>query len=148
MLPLIARFCMQHSDKCLPICVPPNLVPQVWPHVWQMLRQAFVRTDLGRFSDMENDVFNGSALLWIAWREPEIVAALVTQLREMESGKVCIIGACGGRDARDWIEPMRAIEKFAIDEGCKKIRAIGRKGWVKLIPDASARFVVIEKDLS
>lgn len=145
---LTARSAGWPLAECVAICIPPDVVSQVWPHVFGMVRQAFVKTDLGLFRDMEEDVFAGRALLWVAWKEPEIEAAVVTQLRITEGGKVCLIGACGGRRARNWLALMSAIENHAREEGCNKIRAIGRKGWLRLLPDFHSRFVVIEKELS
>lgn len=113
-----------------------------------MLRQAFVRTDLGKFSDMEDDVFSARALLWVAWRTPEIVAAVVTQIRATENGRVCYLGACGGKDSASWLHLMAAIEQYARDERCNKIRAVGRKGWLRVLPDFTSPMIVIEKDLS
>lgn len=120
----------------------------MWPHVWQMLRKAIQKTDYGQFNTVEEDVFSGRALLWLAWKPPEIAAAVVTQLCANEKSHACYILACGGKRAKDWLPLMANIEAYARAEGCQKIRAVGRRGWIRLLPDFRAPFVVIEKDLT
>lgn len=134
--------------ECQAICVPPEMVPQIWPHVWERLQKVYQRTDLGRFKKCEEDVFTGRALLWLAWRQPEVLASVVTQIWETERSTVCLILACGGEKAREWLPLMASIEQYARAEGCNKIRIYGRKGWLRLLPDFHAPFAVIEKDLS
>ncbi len=146
--PLRALFVGRVLAECQAICVPPNMVPQIWPHVWPMLKKAIERTDWGTFKVLEDDVFEARALLWLAWQAPEVKAAVVTQLCANENSKDCYILACGGKQSKDWLSLMANIEAYARAEGCNKIRAIGRRGWIRLLPDFHAPFVVIEKDLN
>ncbi len=139
---------MPSSGDCAAVCVPPSLVPQIWPHVWPLLQSVFKRTDFGTFRDLEDQVFAGHALLWLAWREPRIVAAVVTQIRITENSRVCHICACGGENAGSWLHLVAAIEEYARAKGCNKIRALGRKGWLRKLPEFRPTLVVIEKDLS
>lgn len=113
-----------------------------------MLKRAIDKTDLGAFRELEDGVFDGRSVLWLAWREPEVVAAFVTQLRQMEKSRVCLLCACGGSEHKAWVHLMSVIEDYAREQGCNKIRAFGRKGWLRVLPEFHAPFVVIEKDLS
>lgn len=133
--------------ECRAICVPTELAPQVWPHVWAMLKKAIDRTDLGAFKELEDGVFEGRSLLWLAWREPDVLAAVVTQLRVTENSRVCLLCACGGSRMEAWLPLMEVIEEYARAMGCNKIRAFGRKGWLRVLPEFHAPFVVLEKDL-
>lgn len=127
--------------------MPPELVPQVWPHVWEMLKKAIDKTDYGTFACLENDVFSANALLWLAWSEPTIGAALVTQLVRNENSIACYILACGGKEHRAWRCLPAPIEAYAKVEGCKKLRILGRKGWAKMFEGCRVPLVVIEKDI-
>jgi hypothetical protein len=42
---------------------------------------------------------------------------------------------------------METIEQYARSQGCNKILALGRKGWLRKLPDFRATLVVIEKEL-
>lgn len=139
---------MPPSADYAPICVPPDLVPQVWPHVWEMLKKAIDKTDYGTFQALEDDVFAGSALLWIVWQEPKIVAAVVTQLVTNERSRACYILGCGCTQHRAWQSLMPPVEAYARSAHCNKIRLLGRKGWERLFPDARVSLYVIEKDLN
>lgn len=105
------------------------------------------RGDLGRFDDVEADVLDGRALLWLVWNEPDIEGCAVTQLGRTEKSKVCTIVACGGEDARRWISLIGRIEEYARAEGCDVVRILGRKGWQRMLRNYSAPKVVLERRL-
>jgi hypothetical protein len=134
--------------EAVPICVPPAKVPQVWPYVWQMIQKAYDRTDYGNFNDAESAVFKGDALLWIVWREPEVVATLITRVRNTNKSRVCEVCAAGGKESRVWLHMMATIEQYARDMGCNRISVTGRKGWARLLPDFREKLVIIEKELT
>jgi hypothetical protein len=114
-----------------------------------MVERAYDKTDFGLFSEVEEAVFAGRALLWIVWREPEILACVITQIRPTKRSKVCYLSACGGRQRKLWTHLMAAsIEKYARDMGCTKMRATGRKGWTRILPDARETLAIFEKDLT
>lgn len=105
------------------------------------------RGDLGRFDDVERDVLNGSALLWLAWNEPKIEGAAVTQLSTTEKSKVCTIVACGGEGFRRWVHLIEQLEDYARNEGCDCTRILGRPGWQRVLKDYAAKKVILEKAL-
>jgi hypothetical protein len=113
-----------------------------------MVEKAYDKADLGKFEEVEELVFKGHALLWIVWREPEIIACVVTQIRESKKSKACYLYAAGGKLGHLWFHMMSSIEKYARDEGCNKIRATGRKGWTRVLPDFRVKLVIFEKDIT
>jgi hypothetical protein len=113
-----------------------------------MIEKAYDRTDYGNFNDAESAVFKGEALLWIVWREPEVVATLITRVRNTNKSKVCEVCAAGGKESRVWLHMMANIEKYARDMGCNRISVTGRKGWARLLPDFREKLVIIEKELT
>jgi hypothetical protein len=60
----IARSFGWHLVKL--ICVPPHLKHSVWPLVADRLNRAYLKTDLGHTADLERDVLDGHADLWLA----------------------------------------------------------------------------------
>ena len=137
-----------HSAEAQPICVPPDKVGQVWPHVSRMVQRAFDKTDYGTFGEVAEALFDGRARLWVVWREPEIIAAVVTQIRPTTYSKVCYLCAAGGESREEWTHMMANIEEYARDMGCNKIRATGRKGWTRILPGFREKLIVFEKDIA
>lgn len=105
------------------------------------------RGDLGTFAALETDVFSADALLWLAWNGAAIEGAAVTQVALVESGKVCIIAACGGESAKRWLWLLPRIEQYARAERCRAVRIMGRKGWSRVLPEYRACRVVMDKEL-
>lgn len=113
-----------------------------------MLKEVFERTDYGNFSFLEEEVFTGCSLLWVAWDgSKKISAAVVTQIRTDQKSRVCQICACSCVENGAWAQMREAIEAYAKAENCNKIRAIGRKGWARMLPDARISLYVIEKEI-
>lgn len=129
-------------------CVDPLLIDDFWPHVKRHIEAALKHTGLGLFEDLESDVLTGDALLWVVWKKPKIVAAVVTRVAMTEGGKVCAIHACGGSGYRDWAgTSIAGIENYARQMDCKCVRIIGRKGWVRVLPEYGITRVVLERRL-
>jgi hypothetical protein len=105
------------------------------------------RGDLGRFDDLENDVLSGGALLWLAYSQPIIEAAAVTQIILTEKSKVCMLQACGGSCLERWIGLIDPIEKYAKQQGCQCVRLMGRKGWSRVLENYRETKIVLERRL-
>ena len=102
---------------------------------------------MGRFSVVEADVLNGHALLWITIKDRKICGAVVTQIQETETAKVCEILACGGRDVRRWMHLLPTLEQYARMFGCSKVRFSGRVGWERVMTNYTVEKIVMERRL-
>lgn len=129
------------------LCVPPANVRQIWPHASPLIEKAMLRGGLNRFADIERDVLDGCALLWLASNGETIEAAAVTQLRQTEQRKVCILVACGGSDMKRWLALLDGIEVYAKAEGCDAMRIYGRRGWQRMLPHYQLARVILERKL-
>ncbi len=47
--------------------------------------------------------------------------------------KVCHIVANGGSRLREWESFMETIKAWAQEQGCSKIKAFARDGWIKVL---------------
>lgn len=129
------------------ICVDPKRVAEFWPHVYRWIHDAIQRGGLGRFADVERDVLEGYALLWLAWDGKKILCATVTKIVTSDVDKACLIVACGGGSVRRWIALIASIEGYARAEGCDLVRLMGRPGWISLLPQYRAHKVILERAL-
>lgn len=130
------------------ICVDPARINEVWDSIAPPIRSAMQRGGLTDFSEIEREIFAGSALVWLAWDGSDVLSAAVTQIHNVNGTKVCTIAACGGENRERWLHLIGGLERFARDEGCLKTRIVGRKGWMRELPDYRFTRVVLEKDLS
>jgi hypothetical protein len=105
------------------------------------------RDGFGAFAPIEREVLAGRMLLWIVIDDGAIQAAVVTVLAQTEWRKVCEIVACAGYDMRSWLPLLKQIEDYARAEGASAMRALGRKGWARMLPDYQVRRVVLEKEI-
>lgn len=128
-------------------CVDPDIVHLVWPKVSGWLRDAMRRGGLGSFEVLENSVLSGGALLWV-FMDGQIKSATVTQVGVGEGGKVCEILACGGADVLSDLQFIGKIETYARNEGCRAVRIMGRRGWVRALKEYKQTRVVLEKELN
>lgn len=125
------------------VCVHPERVKEIWPHAKGFIEAAMLKTELGRFSDIEAEILAGQQLLWLAWNGEAIEAAASTKV---DQGS-CTVVACGGVRPKDWIGLLSQIESYAVNMNCRYMRIYGRKGWAKLLPDYRPKFVILERAL-
>ncbi|WP_257168573.1 hypothetical protein [Bradyrhizobium sp. SRS-191] len=132
-------------------CVDPGQVGLIWPLVAARVRRAVARTKLSAFADVEREVLDGCALLWLALgRDAGVVvieAVATTRLEATDAGKVCVIVACAGSECRRWLSLIGGIEAYAKAEGCRSVRIFGRKGWQRVLDGYAQTHVVMEKEM-
>ena len=73
-------------------------------------------------------------------------STLVTQLRSEPGGDVCDLWLAEGTLA-PLLELHEQVCLWAKDQGCRKMRIIGRPGWQKVLSDYTQTGVVLERDL-
>src|SRR5258707_9966955 len=138
-------------------CVPPWQIADFLPFARQIISDA-TRT-CGDWTEAEiiDGLTEGRMLLWFAIddrsiaredgrKRPHVVlGAAVTQLHMTNSGPLCNIVLCGGKDFRRWVGLKDAIETYARVEGCTRVRMEGRKVWARVFRDYHQPFITLEK---
>lgn len=130
------------------VCVDPKRVHEFLPYVTDLLKAACYRTKLTSFEDIEADILSGRGLLWLAWDGQSVESAATTLLINTEIGKVCIITSCGGWEMKRWLPLIAGIETYAKNEGCKRVRIYGRKGWLHVLNGYEEKHIIMDKDLN
>lgn len=73
-------------------------------------------------------------------------STVVTQLRQEPAGGVCLVWLAEGTMA-PLLELHEAICAWAREQGCQRMRIVGRKGWLKVVPGYREVATVMERDL-
>ena len=132
------------------LCVNPEKIDEIWSHIKHHIEEAFA-SGLGDETpdSTHTKLKHGSALLWLATENKQILAAATTEIFDCPNGtKVCFIGCCGGREIEKWSGCIRDIEAFARDERCAEVRLYGRPGWKKVFGDYRETWICLKKELS
>ena len=123
------------------------------PQLAEQLRLALLpsieRDAFESLDEVMGELQRGEATAWIATVGPEIRMVCVTQILVGEHGAQCFIRHCAGTDRSEWINNLFLIEQWAMQQGCKSVELIGRKGWIRaLAPHGyEERAVVLRKVL-
>lgn len=130
------------------IAVDPNRVTEIWHAARPMIEKAYKDSDQDVPVTILHDLRCGKRLLWLAVDgEETIIAAMLTQLFTMNSGKMLKMQECGGKRMREWKHLRKRVEDYAKAEGCTRVLVEGREGWERIMPDYKRVAVVLEKRL-
>jgi hypothetical protein len=132
------------------VCVDPARAREVWRTVCLWIGEAIDRGgNVTDYATLEKDVFEGRALLWLAFDKPgyQVKAAAVTSLASAGAKKFCTIVACGGRHLHNWKDCIDAIEDYARAEGCVSVVIQGRRGWQRVLADYEPIAILMERRL-
>ena len=136
------------SELAKIFCVNPKVADKIWPLAKPILEPAFDETSDSTIEATEADVMSGMALLWLAWDGKKLIAAATTAINKTPRHKICIVTSAGGIHSKLWKEFMPMVEKYARDECCERVRAMGRKGWAKVLNGYEQPWIVLDKVLS
>ena len=125
------------------VCVDPKRINEAWPHFRAGIKVAIDRVGITPFESIERDVLNGHKLLWLAYEDPVIHAAAVTQIWD----DVCEIVACAGKDLKKFIPRIKDLEDYARSENCRAMRLVGRKGWTRVLKQYDTKAIILEGPL-
>lgn len=106
--------------------------------------QSFCRGGTWEPQDLVEDVIEGTRQLWIV-HDDEIKAAILTLLQD-DRQRTCVITHVTGSDRGSWMHLLPQLEEEARRVGCKRIEAVARPGWEKVL-DWKKTHVVLEKNL-
>ena len=113
-------------------------VIKIWSKVAPLLEKVTIKDPIITLEELFKRLcIDGTHLLWIVWEKnntDNIIAVMVTNiLGTKESGGPVLLMYClGGINKEEWLEHLKFIESYALDNGCNEMRVIdGRKGWKK-----------------
>lgn len=111
--------------------IPQWMVERVWHDAEPQLRRACDRTGERTTRDVLAQLMDGNAQLWHCgdgWA--------VTQIDNYPLKRVCTLTLFGGKfDFQHAAEMRGVLERWARHYLADEIRIVGRRGWLKLLPD-------------
>lgn len=114
---------------------------KVWPKALAMLEPAL---NGGKPEVVKDFIEDGTYQLWLADND----AAATTAINTFPVGKVLTVVHLGGKNMWQWLgEGLAALESWARQQGCDRIRINGRDEWSRVLPGYRKTSVVSEKVL-
>ena len=123
------------------ICVDPDEIDKYWPSVSALIESAL--SGFPTLEKIETDLSYGLNLLWLAVEGEETRGVAVTGL----VGDACEIIAAAGTHVDTWLHLITDIERYARAEECSRVRIIGRKGWLRMLPEYKQTNIILERPL-
>jgi hypothetical protein len=115
--------------------VPVEQIDSAWPSVSAYLDRAIKRSadPICDVEDLRKDCLKKDAILWVAVRGHEVIAAIITRIEKFPKYEVLSIPWIGGKHLRAWLKPMlETLEAYGRHFGCKKMMGSERAGWCRV----------------
>lgn len=117
-----------------------NDLDSVWGMALSHLKKCFKDDDPETVREF---IRSGTYQLWMTEG-----AAATTAIATFPVGKVLTVVHLGGENMFGWLkEGLEAIERFAREQNCDRIRINGREEWSRVLPGYSRIAVTTEKVL-
>lgn len=129
-------------------CLGADQIDTLWPQFGHHLERLERENGLLLASALRADMKCASKQLW-GYQDEVVTGVAVTQVYDSPKGKVIeIYGACGTESERGQIEQiMTAIEAWARELGCTRVRFGGRHGWKRRLKGFREVGIILEKEL-
>ena len=126
--------------------VMPENIQRCWPAVAPLLELALDACPTHSIEDVRKSLLSCGSHLWVNW-EGQINFAMVTEFVAYPKGLMCRMWLAGMAlgTAVDWDEWRDVITEFARRNGCRWFGLLGRPGWKRRYPDATAMTLMWEE---
>ena len=111
--------------------VPPEELPNIWEQVKEHIPTA-AETSVGRWTaaNIVAAIQSGHQQLWVAFEGEDVKAICTTQIVSYPQMKALQGQFVAGVDLDAWMSDLlEVLEKFAVDNDCKRFEFMGRSGW-------------------
>ena len=109
----------------------PERVVDVWPEAAPQLQRALDRTKERTLHDVLVQLVTGNAQLWRAYG-----GWCVTEIQPFPRKRVALVSLFGGTFDKAHVREMRdVLQQWARHYHCDEIRIVGRRGWLKFLPE-------------
>lgn len=95
--------------------------------------------------DLWSDIEWEQRQLWVLEDEGDVQAVILTSVT-LDRLKTCEVTHAAGKNRKKWQHLFGALEHWAREIGCQRIRATARPGWARILP-LKQTHVVLERRL-
>ena len=127
------------------IAVQPDAVSD-WQERLEWHFESFCRDGALDPATLWADVAQKERQLWVLEDAGEVQAVVLTRIAA-DRLKTCEVTHCAGQNRREWQHLFPALEHWAREIGCKRILAIVRPGWERILKDMKKTHVTLERAL-
>lgn len=121
-------------------------LPAIWPDFVHFIEDSLKYSNgAWHIEDVERRLFNGEAVLWIAYNGSP-AAAGVTWIEEFPQCRDLNMAFAGG-EMKAIQELVKMGEDYARAEGCHGMRCYGRRGWSRALPGYKEISTISRKEL-
>ena len=144
----IGIFSMPCSDKADLAGVPSAEIDNVWDKVEPFLQRLEPRAH-GDWTvgDIYAALKDARMQLWVSVRACKLIGVSITKIKKLPNKTVCLIVGAVGDEIDVWKHHRKEIEPWARDNGCTEMEIIGRRGWIKKLPDYEETYTVLRKKI-
>lgn len=130
-----------------------ELIPITDPQSVWILAKPLIQKVIDRFGgeDIEllyKDILAGDRQLWMVLKDGEVVASVLTMIQEYHGKRTGTLTHAGGQGADEWFHIVNPIGDYFKAEGCETFQIIGRKGWLKYLPEFKTDRIIMEKKIN
>jgi len=128
--------------------IPHSQLADHWNDTAPFLRAALARSN-GRYDErsVAQSLVNRDMQLWAAIQDGRIVSAAATQIAVYPTGLRSCLFLLGGGDGAAILENEAPVLGWAREQGCTLAELIGRRGWVRRLPEWENELVILERKL-
>lgn len=130
-------------------CLGAEQIDNLWDLYSRHLERFERETKLLRAADLREDLKLAKKQLWGYQDGPDILGIVITHIFQTPTGPCCeIVAACGTQSRKGQIDELfAAIEEWARNIGCKRIRILGRPGWQRRLKEFTQVGIILEREI-
>jgi len=125
--------------------VPSDQVDAAWPVLAPIVSRV---TDMPwSLDDIRIELLEKRAQAWGVRHDGNVVAVVMTRIENTPTHRYGVVWLAAGTALQDGLQMFREhIEPWMFGEqGCEWVELMGRRGWVKTLPDYETQAVVMRK---
>jgi hypothetical protein len=129
----LLQLCEKDTIKNRVDFVAPMYIPEVWYRVEHLITKGLSRgEDVLTPQEIYHRLAIGEMTLWTIQQGNVLKAIALTEVGRFYDGDVCFIYLVSGINLHTWMSDLHdAIYQWAKENGCRKVKALGRPGWKK-----------------
>lgn len=134
------------QECCELVVIPSEDINHHWVDIAPFIEQC--ETPGWDVWDIRRALLKKEAQLWAVTTNGKISGIWITRIENSYSQRWGLVWVASGSGLENVDLYREHIEPWLREQGCSFIEVVGRKGWVKILPDYKEKGVILTKELS